>query len=306
MAKTLREIYHQLQEIYAQPGTPAGNAYNKALSGNAGKPALPLQAGQSMPKINDTGVRRPIAGTNNPGNPPPKPASSGAPTMAPGTKLNRPTGWNPNVGGTAKAPETAPANPMMGEKKPTKFQPGIDQNSRTRSAAILAKRNASGDTAPSRPSASDSEKTGSVIRTNIERIKSRTGQNSSFEKSYNAKAGTNPRDTALDQPNSQSPMARATNPNVGGAGGSSSSFGKQSGSGTTITKPGSAQAATPSATAPKPTPKPVKQSFSQAFAAARKKAGGAGGKFTFNGKTYQTNVKGEKYQKASKLKPVGN
>lgn len=50
--------------------------------------------------------------------------------------------------------------------------------------------------------------------------------------------------------------------------------------------------------------KAKEQTFGQAFAAARKKAGGAGGKFTYKGKVYQTNVKGEKYRKASKLKSV--
>ena len=35
--------------------------------------------------------------------------------------------------------------------------------------------------------------------------------------------------------------------------------------------------------------------FGAAFASARKKHGGAGGKFTYRGKEYQTNVKGEKY-----------
>lgn len=48
----------------------------------------------------------------------------------------------------------------------------------------------------------------------------------------------------------------------------------------------------------------AKQSFGQAFAAARKKAGGSSGVFTYNGKQYQTNVKGEKYKVMSKLKKV--
>lgn len=47
------------------------------------------------------------------------------------------------------------------------------------------------------------------------------------------------------------------------------------------------------------------QTFKQAFAAARKESGGAGGKFTYQGKEYQTNVKGEKYSSASKLKTTG-
>ena len=41
-------------------------------------------------------------------------------------------------------------------------------------------------------------------------------------------------------------------------------------------------------------------SFGSAFASARKKAGGAGGMFTYNGKQYQTNVAGEKYVKNPK------
>ena len=55
-----------------------------------------------------------------------------------------------------------------------------------------------------------------------------------------------------------------------------------------------------------------KMSFGQAFKAARQQAGGAGGKFKYKGKEYQTNVQGtgtakkpqEKYQAASKLKTV--
>jgi hypothetical protein len=120
-----------------------------------------------------------------------------------------------------------------------------------------------------------------------------------------SKKGTNaPLDPKMKtEPEMKAPMAQATNQNVDGkgnisAGGVGSSFGKQSGSGTTIKKPGDAQAATPPA---KPA---AKQTFGQAFAAARKQAGGAGGKFTYNGKEYQTNVKGEKYKKASKLKAV--
>ena len=41
-----------------------------------------------------------------------------------------------------------------------------------------------------------------------------------------------------------------------------------------------------------------KQTFGQAFAAARKAAGGAGGTFSYNSKQYQTNIKGEKYSKS--------
>jgi hypothetical protein len=69
---------------------------------------------------------------------------------------------------------------------------------------------------------------------------------------------------------------------------------------------GTAQASTGDSTRTPATAKPAEkeQSFGQAFAAARKKAGGAGGVFTYKGKKYQTNVKGEKYLKQSKLKSV--
>lgn len=112
-----------VSEIYAQPGTPAGAAYQKKLAGNAGKPALPLQAGQTMGRINDKGQAGRVSVAKPAAAPAPKP-SSGAPQMAPGTKLNRPTGnYNP-MSGTGKPPVQAPANPMMGEKKPTNFAPG--------------------------------------------------------------------------------------------------------------------------------------------------------------------------------------
>jgi len=51
------------------------------------------------------------------------------------------------------------------------------------------------------------------------------------------------------------------------------------------------------AAAPKPSGNMDDSSFGKAFAAARKQHGGPGGKFTWRGKEYQTNVKGEKYAK---------
>lgn len=77
----------------------------------------------------------------------------------------------------------------------------------TQALSNTARRASSGDVAPG--SQKGANRVGAVIRTNAERIASRTGQNKSFDASYNAAAGTNPRNTALDQPNSQSPMAKA-------------------------------------------------------------------------------------------------
>ena len=62
----------------------------------------------------------------------------------------------------------------------------------------------------------------------------------------------------------------------------------------------------PAAAMPKAPPQPA--SFKDAFRAARKEAGGAGGTFMWNGKPYQTNIKGEPALKwnSPKLKKVGN
>lgn len=62
------------------------------------------------------------------------------------------------------------------------------------------------------------------------------------------------------------------------------------------------KAANPVVSAPTPPKRPDYFSRGQAFGAARKEVGGAGGKFSYGGKDYQTNVKGEKYAPASKLK----
>jgi hypothetical protein len=69
---------------------------------------------------------------------------------------------------------------------------------------------------------------------------------------------------------------------------------------------GGARPAGPAAGMPKAPPQPA--SFKDAFRAARKAAGGAGGVFMWNGKPYQTNIKGEPAQawNSKNLKQVGN
>ena len=66
----------------------------------------------------------------------------------------------------------------------------------------------------------------------------------------------------------------------------------------TDTTPAAPKASEP----PKAEPPKEKKTFGQAFAAARKEAGGGDGKFSFGGKDFQTNVKGEKYKTPDKLK----
>jgi hypothetical protein len=70
--------------------------------------------------------------------------------------------------------------------------------------------------------------------------------------------------------------------------------------------PGGARPEGPAASMPKAPPQPA--SFKDAFRAARKAAGGAGGTFMWNGKPYQTNIKGEKALawNSKDLKKVGN
>jgi hypothetical protein len=70
--------------------------------------------------------------------------------------------------------------------------------------------------------------------------------------------------------------------------------------------PGGARPEGPAAAMPKAPPQPA--SFKDAFRAARKAAGGAGGVFMWNGKPYQTNIKGEKglAWNSKDLKQVGN
>lgn len=86
-------------------------------------------------------------------------------------------------------------------------QGGVNAPSIRQQNAQGPRRAATGDVAPQAQQGAD--RVGAVIRTNAERIASRTGQNKSFDASYNAAAGTSPRNSALDQPDSQSPMAKA-------------------------------------------------------------------------------------------------
>jgi hypothetical protein len=64
-------------------------------------------------------------------------------------------------------------------------------------------------------------------------------------------------------------------------------------------------AANPKVDAPLPPSRPEYFTRGQAFSGSREKAGGGEGKFTYDNKDYQTNIKGEPYLPASKLKPVG-
>lgn len=70
----------------------------------------------------------------------------------------------------------------------------------------------------------------------------------------------------------------------------------------TYDKPEAPKAANPVVNAPTPPERPKYFSRGQAFSAARSEVGGSKGKFSYGGKDYQTNVKGEKYAPASKLK----
>lgn len=108
------------------------------------------------------------------------------------------------------------------------------------------------------------------------------------------------RNKALDQPSTQSNMALAQNPGSGGVG---SSLGKQSGSGTTVTQPNTAQAATPPTTPPAQTQSWSKK-VGQAMRDHVKKGGKAGDVIKVDGKSIKVAWKDKSYQKRLAKKTV--
>ena len=104
----------------------------------------------------------------------------------------------------------------------------------------------------------------------------------------------------ITPPVSRPNLIRPPRPNVGGARPEGPAAGMPRAT------PGGARPEGPAAAMPKAPPQPA--SFKDAFRAARKEAGGAGGTFMWNGKPYQTNIKGEPAMKwnSPKLKKVGN
>ena len=275
-------------ELYAVPGTPAGNAYANSLKNNVGKPALPLQAGQK-PGFSDRGIRRRVAPIRSTS--PATKSSSGAPTMAPGKKLNRPTGnYNP-AAGTGTPPVTAPANPMMGQTQRQNFAPG---------AAAAAKRaNMSGGGGNyAAPGAVAAGAAAAAKRANM----SGGGGNyaaarkSSIVSTGNPKiAGSAGSGMSARDPKSSNALSARMRQTAGQRQGA--------------TAPPKPSIAADNPVVSKTTTNPVEpKTFKDAFAAARKAAAEKGststGKFTFKGKEYQTNTKGEKYVAASKQTDV--
>ncbi len=146
------------EALVAEDGNP--NKF-RAQAGGLGvaKPA-PLSAVQKMGQAG----RSPMAGQGAAA--PAKPASSGAPTMAKGTSLNRPSGnYNPMTG-TGKPPVVAPPNAMTGEKKPTNFAPGAAAAAKRAdmsgggSVSTQGKQSGSGSTIPANLGRADAIKKG--------------------------------------------------------------------------------------------------------------------------------------------------
>jgi hypothetical protein len=286
------------------------------------KPAQELPSAHNNARQgNDSqGNRVPVSPPNSgirPTVPPPRPANAsdnvtdnkpGSPRQAMAAAQARKGFGNDAGGGNYKSAQAKPKSPANFPHLNKPAVPNRDANFPTRSEYSNAKaRKASGDIAPKAPSQSDSNRTASVIRTNAERIASRTGTNKSLDASYNAKANQERKDkgqpplpgrnSALDRPVTDSPMAKATNPGSGGVG---SSLGKQSGSGTTIKKPGTAQAAAPSA------PKAKDASWSQKVGKAMRdhvrKGGKAGDTIDIEGKKIKVAWKdGKVYKESSDL-----
>lgn len=76
----------EVNELYAAPGTPAGDAYKEAQKKNVGKPALPLQAGQKMPLMRDGPDAAGRGGVRKTINPYKAPAPQTAGTSGPKTR----------------------------------------------------------------------------------------------------------------------------------------------------------------------------------------------------------------------------
>jgi hypothetical protein len=114
-----------VSEIYAQPGTPAGNAYQKTLQGNAGKPALPLQAGQNLTGFGDGGAnsRGRVVKTMNTYKPPAPAAASTVQTPNRGTR-----GFQGRFGSAVDSPSTTnlKARTASGDIAP-RPQPGANK-----------------------------------------------------------------------------------------------------------------------------------------------------------------------------------
>lgn len=280
MAKTLLEVYRQLQElanpamVKAAQGAAKARESSKALGGFGNVPST-SPAGQKP---------APVAST------PQKPISS------PDARM----GGNPTAGGTARPPSAPPAGRAPGGggiQGYNQRQVGSAQRFRPSAAPAPAARPA----APVRPG---ERVPGERVASNRQLTAQATARKGfgSTAAGGNYKAAQTPvapaldpgRNKALDNPTTQSNMALAQNPNINGAGGSSGSMGKQTGSGTTIKKPGDAQAATPPASS-------GKQSWSQKVGKAMRdhvrKGGKAGDTITVDGKKIKVSWKDKAYER---------
>lgn len=241
--------------------------------------------GRSMdrkPVLGDSGVRKSIGGSNTQRKPYSNTEQDAARSL--GVKTQDDTVKStPQAQARAAGPQTYQSDKESAAERAYKSigsaAGGGNYAAAQTRISNTVKRTASGDIPPTAQSQGDSDRTGSVIRTNIERIKSRTGQNKPFDTSYKAKAGTTPRDAALDQPASQSPMAKAIERKDAATDAADAA------------KRADMRGATGNPNiAPAKIGASKKLDFKQAYAAARK-AGQTG--FEWEGKKYNTKMKGE-------------
>jgi hypothetical protein len=234
MAKSLIETYKTLKEAGGASGGFV-QAMQKKAAGSGAAQAAPVKPAASVPTQ-----------TSGPNRPPPGGFISPQAAMKAGQNFN--VGSTGGVVSRPAAPGKTPTLDRTIPKSPVYPNKGmagspLDQTQGARSEV------------------------GRDYRLNKERQLSKTSQNSSLEKSYNAAQnqnnkikGTPPvgRDASLDSPNEKSPMARATNPNIGGAGGGNYKA-AQTPSVTATGNPNAAGGTAPvkPGTPPKPTPKPA-------------------------------------------------
>ena len=127
----------------------------------------------------------------------------------------------------------------------------------------------------------------------------------------NSEPATTPQDTPAQPPSTTPAVATPTSavrPSATAAGMPAATTDTSGGVTSDPTYKPKTAAPTPAAPAPATPAAPTPTTFNDAFRAARKEAGGAGGVFMWKGKPYQTNVKGEtaKAWNSPELKKVGS
>ena len=273
-------VADQLSEIAVNPAndTPAARAYRDAFKSNQGKPALPLQGGQKLSPIGDKSRGR-VAKTTNRFVKPKLDVDAARKEAQRRRESGQPVLQAKDVPGLNRDPGAIKAAQQRSDE--------IMANARQGGRPLIQSPSvstANRDKPGAGPGQGSGAPTGAAAR-----LSPAAQQRGAERDKVGVKRTTAPKSSAVS-------TAGKDTPGTGPGQGSGAPTGPQNVKMATQNTQGNYD----------------NMSFSQAFAAARKQAGGASGKFKYKGKEYQTNVKGtgtatkpqEKYQAASKLKTV--